>query len=505
MKQLKEFESWAENICEAAVDDKSNPKTKEISRERDIFYQASKNYPDRNAQQALGLFLADKLEDFDKRDLQQNKIINTQRKENEKLQSNLSNLQQEIEKVETSGQKTDSEINRLKALSGQLSSNIEQRKISTRDIENALAQVEELKNKPGMSQERYEELKKKLESVSQNQSRIDPEEFKTFTDQLYKLTTKQEIEKQQLQQISTISNRLELQQQDIRAQRGDIASKVAGLEKRQQELEQKEKTLSAEIKNTVDKEIKEKTKKYRQAVQARSKQAHTLIKNFLNTDLPTIKDKIDDIELVDDIQDQNITQTFNAINKLYNSINSLSGGSDYDDFEELKEEMNTQTNEELGPLPSIQRDAFLNNQLLAEKEMNNAINTTDFETKKQIAELKLALSDEMFNKILYDVYSKIVARIEGITQSKKLSGFERHFIKYIVKKLITAVSFSSLKKIPKTDDEISTVNIKSALHGNADWFEPKELFFSAKQKSFNEAIEKAFDDIIGEQVVRWIK
>lgn len=294
MKELQEFNNWATTIVESSIFEapkKNSPIKREIPQTQDIVYQATRKYPDRDENQALSLFLADKLEDFDRRDLEQNAVINAQRRENSKLNTNLTKLQQELDTIETNSEQTDSEIERLKALSGKISTDIEQRKIGARDIERALAQVEELRNKPGMSEEKYEELKKKIEAAQQNGDRINPEEFKKFTDQMSALQSEQRIEKNQLSRLEKLASELSIERQEISRARSDLASRIS-------DLEDREKTIDQEIKNAVNdslEKLKTKQKKYRKAVSGRSKQARTLIKNFLDKQYPVVKKQIEEL------------------------------------------------------------------------------------------------------------------------------------------------------------------------------------------------------------------
>ena len=88
MKELKLFEQWADSIInefdatnvKKAASNRKDP----VAADKDIGYQSQTKYAGRDKDQALQLFIADKLEDMEKRDLDQNKVINAQRKENDK-------------------------------------------------------------------------------------------------------------------------------------------------------------------------------------------------------------------------------------------------------------------------------------------------------------------------------------------------------------------------------------------------------------------------------------
>ncbi len=56
MKELLELESWANRIVtREAIQDRP------LARNQDIQYQASRKYPDRSPEQALNLYVADKM------------------------------------------------------------------------------------------------------------------------------------------------------------------------------------------------------------------------------------------------------------------------------------------------------------------------------------------------------------------------------------------------------------------------------------------------------------
>lgn len=250
MREFQEFDNWATTIVNSAIFEakKDMPIKREIPQTQDIVYQATRKYPDRDTDQALSLFLADKLEDFDRRDLEQNAVINAQRRENSKLNTNLTRLQQELETIETNSEQTDAEIQRLKTLSGKLSTDIEQRIISARDIERALAQVEELRNKPGMSEEKYEELKKKIESAQKNRDSINPEEFKKFTDQINKLNSENKIENEQIAALTKLAADLQSARASITGNEEELVRKLIDVERRigqeTQSIEDKIDTIS---------------------------------------------------------------------------------------------------------------------------------------------------------------------------------------------------------------------------------------------------------------------
>ena len=110
MKEIQIFESWADSIiANEAIEDRP------LSRGQDIQYQASKQYPDRSPEQALQLFVAKKLADNEKTDMDQTKGINSQKRENEQLRKTVKELEHELDFYER-------EVDRIKSLTAKLQS-----------------------------------------------------------------------------------------------------------------------------------------------------------------------------------------------------------------------------------------------------------------------------------------------------------------------------------------------------------------------------------------------
>lgn len=323
MKELYEFNNWASNLIEQSLLEKNERSIRrEIPVSHDIQYQALRKYPDRDPAQALSLYLADKLENIDDINYKQNTVINAQRQENIKLKDGLSQLRQELENIEDSSANTDVEINRLKALSGQLKSEVETRKASSKEIDELLAQVEQLKNKPGMSSELYNELKQKIESAEGKN--VNAEEFKKITGQIKDLQNQQDLEKDDLTTLKNTASSLLTQRNEIASTREELSDLLNSIKTEKENLDnivgnvmaEKEAALAAkkEAEKTLTlvrnpKELVRQSKAfkdYANAVQKRSKQASTLIKNFLNNTLPTIQNSIEDLDTSDAQQDEQI-------------------------------------------------------------------------------------------------------------------------------------------------------------------------------------------------------
>lgn len=504
MREFKEFDNWASNIVESAIYEKreEGPIKREIPQAQDIVYQARRKYPDLEVNQALSLFLADKLEDFDRRDLDQNAVINAQRRENAKLNQNLTKLQQELDGIEASSERTDSEIERLKALSGKLSTDIEQRVVSARDIERALAQVEELRNKPGMSEEKYEELKKKIETAQDNRDRINPEEFKKFTEQITTLAAEQRIEKDQLSRLGQIASKLETERGELASARGNLETRISNLERSEAELP---KTIEKEVEKETA-HLKKRQSEYRKAVKSRSKQANTLIKNFLNDKLPGIELEINFLgKKIADIESELRTQIPGPKSKFYAS------SDDFTSFmSRVLDGKPQQQNTEKAELMTTDKPTLKNQNIALDEDINYVRNLLNL--KYDLEELKRESDENRFR----------VLNAGTIWWKNYMTpGQKRYLEKYysendLYLKVLTLVFYKYAKYVDF--DEIRLNNMardnpeavyKYLLNSLKEYApDPKTEVPPSEYQlplDFKESIDNMVDNIIGEQVARWIK
>lgn len=163
MREILEFESWANNLLNEAGNDRP------LTLDRDIQRQAQIKFPDRSPEQAMTMFVADKLSNQEKLDYEQNKIINAQKRENDKLRRSLQDLSTELHDHENQAQQTDIEVQRLKDLSARLkpAGEIQQAvsKASAEKIEAMLADLENVRNNPSIDNKKFKELQSKVEQM----------------------------------------------------------------------------------------------------------------------------------------------------------------------------------------------------------------------------------------------------------------------------------------------------------------------------------------------------
>jgi hypothetical protein len=146
--------------------------------DRDLLYKARQKYPQYSGEQALTLYIADEMKEKDQVDSNQNRLLDTQKRENERLRSVVNDLgqtvEQELQQVAQQAEINDREISRIKQLTGKLSQGgtdtQRKAKVSGDDLEKLQKDLEMLKTKPGMDPEKYKKLQAQIKELVNNQS-----------------------------------------------------------------------------------------------------------------------------------------------------------------------------------------------------------------------------------------------------------------------------------------------------------------------------------------------
>jgi hypothetical protein len=174
MKEIKLLESWADDITEFKQPTRmGTPMTakadRPLPRNIDIQYKAQRAHPELSPEQALALYMNDELVDKEKMDFAQNKLINTVKRENEKLRKNVTDIGNELHDLERQEAETDKEVARLRDLSAKLrpAGEVQQMaaKASADKVQNMLSDLEKLQNKPGVDDAKYQELVDKVNRI----------------------------------------------------------------------------------------------------------------------------------------------------------------------------------------------------------------------------------------------------------------------------------------------------------------------------------------------------
>jgi hypothetical protein len=120
------------------------------------------------------LLISDEMKNQEKTDSVQNKLIDTQKRENERLRGAVDSLGQELQDFEQQSIETDREVARLKQLSSTLTTGgasvQQQAKISADDLEKLQKDLEILKTKPGMDPEKFQNIELQIKQIANNPS-----------------------------------------------------------------------------------------------------------------------------------------------------------------------------------------------------------------------------------------------------------------------------------------------------------------------------------------------
>jgi myosin heavy subunit len=275
MKQLLELENWIDNtISEANTVAPQTIKDRPLPRSQDIQYKANVKFPDRTPEQALQLYVADKIKSSEEMDLAQNKLINAQKKENEKLVRNLKDLSSELNDHERQAQHTDREVSRLKDLSAKLKSagDVTQQtaQADASNIQNMIKDLEKVQMKPGLDDKKYNELQNKIEQIKSS-SNLENSDVENVQKSLALLTAKQEVSREMFNKVML---QLEKTQKDLdekevrfqkstsrnKLQRAEWGTKFADLNKKIQDIENKANATLGDLESSTQqaKEISDK-------------------------------------------------------------------------------------------------------------------------------------------------------------------------------------------------------------------------------------------------------
>jgi hypothetical protein len=153
--------------------------------DKDLLHRAKQKYPQYSGSQALTLYIADEMAEKEKVDSNQNRLIDTQKRENDRLKGEVQSIGQELENFERQSIETDREVARLKQLSGMLTtggaSTQQKAKVSADELQKLQKDLEGLKTKPGMDPKVYNELNSQVKMLQTNKS-TDKEDVKKLQD-----------------------------------------------------------------------------------------------------------------------------------------------------------------------------------------------------------------------------------------------------------------------------------------------------------------------------------
>ena len=198
-----QLESWADDIISEAT---NAPSTNErpLPIQKDILYKATQKYPGYTQDQAMTLWMADQMAERQQTDLDQNKLINAQRRENDKLRNDIAEIGNELHQHERTAQDTEREVQRLRDLSAKLrpSSEIARQaaKVSADELQRLELKVNQLQDKPGLNSKEFSDLKNKVSSIASMKG-VTSDDTGAISKELDKLHKENEITSQEYNRV----------------------------------------------------------------------------------------------------------------------------------------------------------------------------------------------------------------------------------------------------------------------------------------------------------------
>ena len=212
--------------------------------DRDLIYRARNKYPGYSPEQAMILLISDEMKNQEKTDSTQNKLIDTQKRENDRLRGAVDSLGQELQDFEQQSIETDREVARLKQLSSTLTTggaeSQRKAKLSADDLEKLHSDLEELKNKPGMDPVKFKELEKKINTMASNPS-ADDKDLAKINSLLNTLNQQKEVGDELYKKVE---NQLAKTQEELNKKEGRFVNYI---NKKKGEVGTMQKTHAGEI------------------------------------------------------------------------------------------------------------------------------------------------------------------------------------------------------------------------------------------------------------------
>ena len=217
--------------------------------DKDLIYRAKNKYPGYSSEQAMILLISDEMKNQEKTDSVQNKLIDTQKRENERLRGAVDSLGQELQDFEQQSIETDREVARLKQLSSTLTtggaSAQQQAKISADDLEKLQKDLEILKTKPGMDPEKFKNIELQIKEIANNPS-INDDDIKKVNSLINTLNNQKTIGDEL---YNKLENQLRKTQSDLDKKEGRFSKYI---EKKKGEIGSIQQQNAGEIKKYSD-------------------------------------------------------------------------------------------------------------------------------------------------------------------------------------------------------------------------------------------------------------
>ena len=284
----------------------------------------------------------------EKTDSNQNRLIDTQKRENERLRGSVDLLGKELQDFERQSQETDLEVERLKQLSSKLTqtgtSTQRKAKVSVDDLQKLQKELEQLKNKPGIDSDKFNQLKNQIETMVSNPS-IDDRELAKINSLVNTLTQQRQVGDDLYKKVE---DQLRKTQSDLDKKEGRFSKYI---EKKKGEIGSIQQQNAGEIKKYSDI-----VKNYQQDIEKFNSQVAKLNKDreFINNEKQIIVDLRGEVQQNAEIIQQNADNINNdakeaaellkVIKQLYTK--NIKDADDAPDVDDIKGNMPQSDNQE---------------------------------------------------------------------------------------------------------------------------------------------------------------
>lgn len=190
MKELKLFESWADSISKSYVTEFVAPDKKKNSRALNTGIQniAQRQYPDLDPQEALMTYMSKKLTDMDEKDAEQIKLINRQSQELSTQRNTIQAMRAAHDELERSAAETENEVEQIRTGATKTLATHADLADKAKQVQQIQAEIKSLRDKPGMTNDKMEELETQLKRATQ-----DTELLNQYSVAIKKITDQKEV------------------------------------------------------------------------------------------------------------------------------------------------------------------------------------------------------------------------------------------------------------------------------------------------------------------------
>ncbi len=250
MKELNELSAWTDSIINEFVKPNTAKKQSPIELKRDIKTQAQHKYPSYEPDDALSLFIADKLEDMEKfkqeaekRDREQNRVITQQGKlihdqdESESAMIDRINALSKYQEVRTRKEaEHDLKLSQMEKIVSTQKQQTSPMDASDNRIDALMREIDNLKTKNGISSTEYQHLKSEVNKIATSPN-FDESKFNALRAEIDKLSGEGSVSDAELRAAEKTMNNLSKNSIDMKSYLYNLNNKIQKIYVNQQKLQ----------------------------------------------------------------------------------------------------------------------------------------------------------------------------------------------------------------------------------------------------------------------------